>query len=381
MQELQRSEFMKKFTLSALTLAMLGSTAASAALTYEFDNGDSLSFDGRFEARFQDERGNADTKWNSGSSRFGLKGIKKLEDGWEGFGHAEWGYNSGSNGSDIYDRLLYAGLEHDTYGKIAVGPKQWSTFYDVAWVTDMGRTYGTRASGVYNLTDWGISSGTGRAANSVTYRNSLSDRLSYGFTYQSTRTGVSLTSNQNDLDDNNSAKNVQGTLKNGMGASANYKLTDNITFGLAYHQNEFADLDAGVKNVKNGDNQRLSLMALSYSTSDLFLGLTASQGQNWEINDTAEFYDSKGVEFFAGYFITDKIRPTFNFNYLSDRDDKANGYRRKTFTPGMEYHFVKNSLILWAEYQIDRGTDKWSRDAEKYQSRDNQLSAGLRYMF
>ena len=55
----------------------------------------------------------------------------------------------------------------------------------------MGRTYGTRGSNVYNLADWGISSGTGRAANSLTYRNNIGD-LSYGFTYQTTRTDVAL---------------------------------------------------------------------------------------------------------------------------------------------------------------------------------------------
>ncbi|MCV5217030.1 hypothetical protein OFC53_37980, partial [Escherichia coli] len=74
-----------------------------------------------------------------------------LDNGWTGFGHAEWGYNSGANGDNIYDRLLYAGVGHEKYGKIAAGTKQWSTFYDVAWYTDLGRVFGTRGSGVYNL--------------------------------------------------------------------------------------------------------------------------------------------------------------------------------------------------------------------------------------
>ncbi len=135
-------------------------------------------------------------EWNSGSSRFGLKGQMGLDNGWTGFGHAEWGYNSGANGGDnIYDRLLYAGVDHEKYGKIAAGTKQWSTFYDVAWYTDLGRVFGTRGSGVYNLADWGIASGAGRAENSITYRNSINEKVSYGFTYQTTREDVALANN------------------------------------------------------------------------------------------------------------------------------------------------------------------------------------------
>ena len=361
------------FKLKALPLVILTTVAATqaSAFTWENDNGDSLTINGRFEAR-QDKGDNHDGEWNSGSSRLGLMGVKQLEDGWKGFGHAEWGYDSGANGNSFYDRLLYAGVEHDTYGKIAAGTKQWSTFYDVSWVTDMGRAYGTRGSGQYNMVDWGISSGTGRAANSLTYRNNFGD-LSYGLTYQTTRNNVGLSSNGDTL--------LTGTLKNGIGASANYKLTDSITVGLAYHQNEFDDLDAGVNNIKDGDKQNIGLLALSYSSTDLFLGFTASQASNWEVNDTGDFFDSRGVEFFAGYFVTDKFRTTFNYNNMNARDDKANGYRRETYTPGLEYHFVRNTYVLWTEYQFDSGNDKWNGKEGHYERRGNQMSAGIRYYF
>lgn len=344
-------------------------TTQASAFTWENENGDTLTLDGRFEIRYQDKGGDHDGEWNSGSSRFGLLGTKQLEDGWKGFGHAEWGYNSGSNGSDIYDRLLYAGFEHDVYGKLTVGTKQFSSFYDVSWVTDMGRTYGTRGSGQYNLADWGISSGTGRAKNSIVYRNKAGDRLSYGLTYQTTRNDVGF------------SNGLKGTLKNGMGASANYKITDHVTAGLAYHQNTFDDLDTGVKNIEDGDEQRIALVALRYSSKDLFVGFTASQGGSWEVNDSGEFFDSKGMELFAGYFLTEKLRSTFNVNYLSDRDGKSNDYHRETYIPGLEYHFERNTLIVWAEYQIDKGCDQWDEKSNRYQNRDDQFSAGIRYYF
>ncbi|MBJ7883279.1 hypothetical protein JEM65_21940, partial [Gelidibacter salicanalis] len=80
----------------------------------------------------------------------------------------------------------------------------------------------------------------GRAENSITYRNNISDNWKYGFTYQTTREDVGL------------ADGLTATLKNGMGASTLYTVMDGLTIGLAYHQNEFDDVNAGVKNIKDG---------------------------------------------------------------------------------------------------------------------------------
>ncbi len=114
---------MNKSILSAVILTALTSGSAFAAHTFTNDAGDSLTLDGRFDVRYQDKGGDHNGEWNSGSSRFGLKGQMGLDNDWTGFGHAEWGYNSGANGDNIYDRLLYAGVEHEKYGKIAAGTK------------------------------------------------------------------------------------------------------------------------------------------------------------------------------------------------------------------------------------------------------------------
>ncbi|PSW10905.1 porin [Photobacterium rosenbergii] len=362
---------MNKTKLSLIVMAAMASGSAVAAHTFVNDNGDSLTIDGRFEARYQDNGGDSDPVWNSGSSRFGLKGVKQLDNDWEGFGHAEWGYNSGSNGSEIYDRLLYAGVEHEKYGKIAAGTKQWSTFYDVAWFTDMGRTYGTRGSNVYNLTDWGISSGTGRAANSLTYRNNLGD-LKYGFTYQTTRTGVELTGTGKGA--------PTATLKNGIGASVLYPLAPGLTVGAAYHQNEVTDL-VGIdpSNMKDGDTARIGLLGLNYSTDNYFLGLTYHVADSWEVAGNSEFFDSRGGELYTHYHFDNGFRATFNANYMTETDGRAEGYERKTFTPGVEYHFTKNTFLLWAEYQFDEGKDKWN--GSEFVNSDDKFSAGIRYYF
>ncbi|PMG62585.1 porin [Vibrio splendidus] len=364
---------MNKSILSAVILTALTSGSAFAAHTFTNDVGDSLTLDGRFDVRYQDKGGDHNGEWNSGSSRFGLKGQMGLDNDWTGFGHAEWGYNSGANGDNIYDRLLYAGVEHEKYGKIAAGTKQWSTFYDVAWFTDMGRVFGSRGSGYYNLSDWGISSGTGRAENSITYRNSINDNWKYGFTYQTTREDVAVSTRFNQ------ANSDTVTLKNGIGASTLYTVMDGLTIGLAYHQNEFDDVDSTVQNIKDGDTQRIGLLGVNYTNDGLFVGFTYSQGSNWETTSQSEFYDHRGAEFFTYYHFENGLRPTFNVNYLTDTDDNANGYERQLIIPGLEYHFKKNKFLVWTEYQFDNGKDSYN--GVKYENNDDQFAAGIRYYF
>lgn len=362
---------MKKTNISLLILAALTSTSAFAAHTWTNEAGDTLTIDGRFDLRYQD-RGNGDEgEWNSGSSRFGLKGTMGLDNGWTGFGHAEWGYNSGANGDNIYDRLLYAGVEHDKYGKIAAGTKQWSTFYDVAWYTDLGRVFGTRGSGVYNLADWGIASGAGRAENSITYRNSINEDISYGFTYQTTREDVKL------------ASNAEVTLKNGISGSLTYKGFEGFTLGASYLQNEISAITKGaVAGIKDGDHMRIMLLGANYTNGGFYAGATFHVGENWEaVSQGAQdiMMDTLGGEIYTYYHFENGLRPTLIYNYMEDRGNETNGYERNLLVPGLEYHFTKNKFLVWTEYQIDLGKDELV--GNQFENRDDQWAAGIRYYF
>ncbi|MDN3715420.1 porin [Vibrio breoganii] len=366
---------MKKSRLSLLVLAAVTSTSTFAAHTWTNEAGDSLTIDGRFDLRYQD-RGNGDEgEWNSGSSRFGLKGVMQLDDGWKGFGHAEWGYNSGANGDNIYDRLLYAGVEHDKYGKVAAGTKQWSTFYDVAWYTDLGRVFGTRGSGVYNLSDWGIASGTGRAENSITYRNNVGEKFQYGFTYQTTREDVALSGSE--------GNRGTATLKNGIGASVTYKPVDGLRIGAAYHQNELDNVTSGVIGAQDGDHMRIYLLGANYTTGAFYVGATFHVGENWESVETSTssnvLMDTLGGEVYVYYQFENGLRPTLNYNYMEDRGDETNGYERNLLIPGLEYHFVENKFLVWTEYQFDLGNDQLK--GTEFVNRDDQWAAGIRYYF
>ena len=359
-----------KLTMTAMLVA-LASGPALADYTVTNENGDSLTLNGRFEVRYQDNGGDSDGVFNSGSSRIGLMGIKNFDNGWKGIGHAEWGINAGSNGNDIYDRLLYAGVEHDTYGKILVGTKQWSTFYDVAWFADLGRTYGSRASGYYNLADWGISSGLGRAENSITYRNNIGDRFKYGFTYQGTRSEVGL-------DGGVDGESAAMTLKNGMGGSFTYKVSDSITLGAAYHQNDLHDISTNTSGAQDGDTSRIALVGVNYSKDAVYLGLTHSQGDKSEVTTGGEFIKHHGTELYTHYHFDNGVRLTFNYNHLAD---KNSDYHRTTYTPGVEYHFEYNKFLVWAEYNINDSQDFYNAATGQYEGRDNAFSAGIRYYY
>ncbi|MEL0611303.1 porin, partial [Vibrio echinoideorum] len=93
-------------------------------------------------------------------------------------------------------------------------------------------------------------------------RNNISENWKYGFTYQTTPADVGL------------ADALTATLKNGMGASTLYTITDGLTIVLSYHENEFDDVYAGVKNIKDGDTQRMGLLGVNYTNNGLFVGFT-----------------------------------------------------------------------------------------------------------
>ncbi|MCZ8498010.1 hypothetical protein O9929_05740 [Vibrio lentus] len=60
----------------------------------------------RFDVRYQDKTDDHNGEWNSGSSRFGLKGQMGLDNGWTWLLAMRMGLQPGANGDNIYDRLL-----------------------------------------------------------------------------------------------------------------------------------------------------------------------------------------------------------------------------------------------------------------------------------
>ena len=129
------------------------------------------------------------------------------------------------------------------------------------------------------------------------------------------------------------------TLKNGIGASVLYPVAAGLTVGAAYHQNEITDVEGdATSSIKNGDTARIGLVGLNYSTANYFLGMTFHTADSWEVAGNEEFFDSRGGELYTHYHFDNGFRATFNANYMTETDGRAEGYERKTYTPGVEYH-------------------------------------------
>lgn len=352
-------------SLAAGLLATLSLPSAQAFELYR-DADTELSFNGRLEARYNTYQDDSHL-WDSGSTRWSLACTQGINDQLDLLAEAEWGFYATEDDYDedphVHQRLLYAGLDHDRFGKLTFG-QQLSVVYDVAWWTDMGRKYGSRAFGVYNYRDWGEASGTGRAERALAWRQNVGD-WKLGLQYQGPR------------GDENIGHGVEADLDHGAGASLRRPLGEHLEAGIAYYRNRYDAVTPG-RGVAAGDDAQLWLAGLKYRTDAWHAALTLGYSEDWEIADNGEFYDALGAQAYVYRHFDNGLRPTFNYNWLSDADDRSEGYRRLTYIYGLEYHFVRDEFLVWSEYQDNHGT-AW--DSSRYTATNDEWTLGIRYYF
>lgn len=120
-----------------------------------------------------------------------------------------------NNTQTFTNRLGYIGVSFEKYGTLTIG-KQWSVYYDVTSYTDNFYVFGGTASATYIGGTDGGESGTGRASQSVIYRNSIG-KFDFGAQIQA-RAG-----NNNHFVD-------------GYGFSAQYHINQQFALGTAYNK-------------------------------------------------------------------------------------------------------------------------------------------------
>jgi predicted porin len=344
------------------SLALCGT--CQALELYHDDN-----YDLKAKLRLEAVYGDATNQWDSGTSRFGLKGRARLVDEWAVFGETEWGYamDLGADpheGDNITKRLGYAGVSHDRYGSLAYG-QQWSAVFDVAWWTDMGWRFGSTAFGAYSLADYGVTSGTARAEHAWVYRNSVGEQVSYALQYQPERA-------HNDL-----GYGVNASLDNSLGGSLVYSPAPFVQLGAAYYQNRYTDVTPG-HGIDEGDTGHLAMLGAKYADGTWFLASNLVHGENWEIAENGQFYDSLGAQVYGHYHFESGWRLHMNLNYLTDLGQRSDGYERKLVIPGVSYHFIKDKALVWVEYQYDLGKHY---DGTGYRRNDDTWALGLYYQF
>ncbi|MEJ2006180.1 MAG: hypothetical protein P8X57_14720, partial [Cyclobacteriaceae bacterium] len=222
--------------------------------------------------------------------------------------------------------------------------KQWSTYYDITGYTDKFNVFGGRASATYTGTSDGGETGTGRASQAVTYRNSFGN-LSLGGQLQF-RNGF----NDRVLD--------------GFGFSAQYEIFTGLRLGAAYNKAYFLDQIIDNTNGFGGQPEYLTF-GMSFLNETWDIGVVYSSQTNGDVT-RAEFdqelissvYDADGLEVFAK-FMQPRYAIILGYNgYNPDVNNLPidNEYDRQDFIIGGEFRPTKYAYF-YSEWRISNGTD------------------------
>ncbi|MGU3376797.1 porin [Chryseobacterium sp. M5A1_1a] len=236
------------------------------------------------------------------------------------------------------NRLGYLGVDLGKFGTLTVG-KQWSVYRDVTAYTDRLNVFGGRASATFIGGTDGGETGTGRADQSVIYRN---------------RFGSFYVGGQIQARGGNNGKFIDG-----FGASLQYEMMDGFFAGAAYNRALLSD-----QLVNSGKMIGLTGQPTYFSLGTKYIGRTIdfsvvgiiqkngdfSQGFYLDpdmgmLNSTMVF-NAKGIEVFGKYKFQ-KFSAHAGYNlYVPDLkhiDEVAGKY---SLDPG----FKKNDIIVGLSY-------------------------------
>lgn len=279
--------------------------------------------------------------------------------------------NSGSTGFlNIIDnpsnsvfrlRKGFVGADFGKYGSVSLG-KQYGAYYEVAGSTDISENNSGYASYVFSPegTDGGYT-GTGRASNSILYKNSLKN-LKFALSAQ-----FKL------------SERKFNTLVNSISSSVIYTLPLNLNFGVTFNS---VFLDPGVGSRIRGlnGNPFYSAVCLNYSNSNLFLGFTYAYQQNGDIayiKDSSVIYSGYGIEIAAKYNPYKKwsILAGINYKHPYNIDELVNkNFNRLVYFYGLQFLALSN-LEFFFEGAIDRSV---SPIGERLSS---NISTGIKFDF
>jgi len=237
------------------------------------------------------------------------------------------------------NRIGYIGFDFEKYGTLTFG-KQWSVYYDVTSYTDQFTIFGGRASATYVGGSDGGASGTGRANQSIIYRNQ------FGNLYLGAQAQVRGGNNNKFID--------------GYGFSAQYQIEKEFFIGASINQ-------AFLSNALINEHQIIGLngqptyyaAGIKYQGEKLFLSALGAIQKNGDFSEGAYFnsndmvinptvvFDAKGFEFFANYNFKDfSIHGGYNL-YVPDR---KNIETENNQIP-VSSNFKVNDVILGMNYQ------------------------------
>lgn len=347
------------------------------------------------QCRSQDNKINADND----SARINFTFEQKVADALAGFARAEWGYkahNQYVNDRGVLqekplfnNRQGYLGLKHRNYGRVTIG-KQPSVYSDVAGWSDRYAISGGAATGINNgFTSDGGFSGTGRADDAISWRNSL-DGLSVAFQYQlpSERYAREQT-----------LVPAPGDIRREYGyqLAVSQAWTElGLSVGMAFNNTCFNLFPSREKDEDNLLYARAVVAGVRYDRAGGYGAITYGQfrnhttvqfGKNTAVTtatDSNRFLDprSDGVEFYGRYRVEQLVGGGFSlqagWSRLRLLNDRARCGQINRLMLGTLYEL--GAMQFAGEYTWDKSRHYSIKD-KKYQNATDVLRLQVRYHF
>jgi outer membrane protein N len=244
------------------------------------------------------------------------------------------GYAVGEENNAVSSRLGFIGIK-TKYGSFTWG-KQWAPYYDIGGFTDRLYEFGGDAQGTYpNGTDGGIS-GTGRAGNSLQYRNRVGP-LKLAFQIQ----------NRHNFNNQENNKKFADTF----GASLVCETNSKISFGVAFNKVCDGIVKPDINQPKKGDEAVIA--GIMFQNSNLTIGSIYSVFSNHATDNLGNYFSGYGYELALTYNFQNNFEVEFGFNYKEPYGSNNGLYKIEYFVGGLSYHFKKLSMVF-AELKFDR---------------------------
>ena len=246
-------------------------------------------------------------------------------------------------------RLGYLGADFGRYGIVTLG-KQWGVYYDITGYTDNFNVFGGQGSATYVGNSDGGETGTGRANQALTYRNTIGPVTIGG--------QLQMRSIEN------------GYLFDGFGVSAQVEVLEGLKAGAVYNKAYFDDFL--IDNILGAGGQPEYLaFGLSYTSEYLDLGGVYAQHVNGDLTRSvveeelvATIFDASGFELF-GKFKRPKYSILAGFNgYFPDVENLPldQDFERQFYMIGAEYK-PSRFAYLYAEYRYGTGINSFGVEA------------------
>ncbi|MBP6185983.1 MAG: porin [Chitinophagales bacterium] len=252
-------------------------------------------------------------------------------------------------------RLGYIGADLHKWGSVSLG-KQWGVYYDITSYTDKFNVFGGQASATYVAGTDGGAVGTGRADQSLLYRNKLGP-VSFGAQIQA-RTGSN------------------GHFLDGFGFSAQVDILEGLKAGAAFNQAYLVDtlVDSG-QILGLTDQPGYFTVGASYTSKRFDVGAVYAIQTNGDVTKgyanvpgqgivtPSVVYDASGIELY-GKLKFEKINLLGGYNYYNpDTEDISlptgeipisSSYVRKYIVLGLEYKPLE-TVYFYTELRISSG--------------------------